>query len=47
MEEGGAIVAYDEGSSNGTFVNGEQITRRALMSADIIQIGSTKFRVEL
>ena len=47
VEEGGAIVAYDEGSSNGTFVNGEQITRRALMSADIIQIGSTKFRVEL
>lgn len=44
--EAGSYVIYDEGSSNGTFVNGLKIQRQLLYSGDTIQIGSTKFRFE-
>ena len=37
----------DEGSSNGTFVNGARITEQKLTSGDEIQIGGTKFRFEI
>lgn len=46
--EGGAFSITDEGSSNGTFVNGTKITgRQILQPGDEVQIGSTKFRFEV
>ncbi len=39
-------VLYDEGSTNGTFVNNARVQRYELKNADVIQIGSTKFRFE-
>jgi len=41
-----AWVLYDAGSTNGTFVNGAKISRHQLTNADVIQIGSSKFRFE-
>jgi hypothetical protein len=38
-ETGWAII--DEGSKNGTFVNGERVQRAALRDGDLIEIGST------
>ncbi|MCW2926546.1 MAG: domain containing protein [Thermoleophilia bacterium] len=41
----GTVV--DEGSTNGTFVNGQQLSgRAALRSGDMLQVGSTVFRYE-
>ncbi len=39
--ENGIIVVTDLGSSNGTYVNGRQITRHVLGDGDKIQIGTT------
>jgi len=36
----------DEGSSNGTFVNGARITEQKLRPGDEVQIGGTRFRFE-
>jgi pSer/pThr/pTyr-binding forkhead associated (FHA) protein len=36
---GGQLVIEDLGSSNGTFVNGEPVTRRALAAGDRIRLG--------
>lgn len=44
--EGGYTIR-DEGSSNGTFVNGARITEQRLTPGDEIQIGATKFRFEI
>ncbi|MDH7603025.1 MAG: FHA domain-containing protein [Armatimonadota bacterium] len=38
---------YDEGSTNGTYVNNARVTRHELANGDLVQIGSTKFRFEL
>lgn len=38
---GSEYVVFDQSSSNGTFVNGQQITEHRLRSGDQIQIGST------
>lgn len=46
VQEGAAWVLYDTGSTNGTFVNNARVTRHELRNADVIQIGSTKFRFE-
>ena len=46
-QEAGGYVIYDEGSSNGTFVNGARVTRHELANADVVQVGSSKFRLEL
>ncbi|MGQ9808784.1 MAG: FHA domain-containing protein [Armatimonadota bacterium] len=43
---GDAFVIQDEGSSNGTLVNGLKITERPLKNGDEVQIGSTRFRFE-
>lgn len=45
--EGGEFVVYDEGSSNGTAVNGLRISRQVLAAGDIVQFGSSSFRFEL
>lgn len=39
-------VLYDEGSTNGTYVNGAKVQRHNLVTGDLVQIGSTKFRFE-
>jgi len=44
--EGGTFVVYDEGSSNGTTVNGVRITRQPLAPGDVVQFGSSAFRFE-
>ena len=44
--ESGNYVVSDAGSSNGTFVNGQRITRHNLAPGDVIQVGATKFRFE-
>ncbi len=44
--DAGAFTVYDEGSSNGTFVNGVKVTEQALHSGDEIQIGTTRLRFE-
>ena len=46
VNEGGAFVVYDEGSSNGTAVNGVRITRQQLVSGDAVEFGSSGFRFE-
>ncbi|MDO8684141.1 MAG: FHA domain-containing protein [Armatimonadota bacterium] len=44
-EESGFFV-YDEGSSNGTFVNGARVTRAALSPGDKVSVGTTELRFE-
>lgn len=45
--EGGNFVVYDNGSSNGTFVNGMRLSAPvALAPGDIVQFGGSKFRFE-
>ncbi len=41
---GAKYFLIDQGSSNGTFVNGERITEYELSSDDVIQIGSIEFQ---
>ncbi len=43
----GGYSIRDEGSSNGTFVNGARVTEQTLSPGDEIQIGGTKFRFEV
>lgn len=47
IKQGDAWVIRDEGSSNGTWVNGIRITEQALRAGDEIQIGATFFRWEV
>jgi hypothetical protein len=42
----GELTVRDEGSSNGTFVNGNRIAALALQPGDIIAFGKTEMRVE-
>jgi len=42
----GDFTIYDEGSSNGTFVNGVKVTEQPLHPGDEIQIGNTRLRFE-
>lgn len=44
--EQGQLVLYDEGSTNGTFVNEQRITRQMLKPGDIVRIGQFRFQVE-
>lgn len=46
--DAGAYVLTDEGSSNGTFVNGVRITgSQPIRPGDEVQIGNTRFRFEV
>jgi pSer/pThr/pTyr-binding forkhead associated (FHA) protein len=42
----GAFQVDDCGSTNGTYVNGQRITRQPLVAGDTITIGTTAFRFE-
>jgi hypothetical protein len=44
--EAGGYVLYDRGSSNGTWVNGAEVTARQLRPGDQITIGDEAFRFE-
>jgi len=44
--EGSVYVIHDDGSSNGTFVNGAKVTEAALVLGDIIKVGITELRFE-
>ena len=46
-KSGGEFTIRDEGSSNGTFVNGVKVTEQVLKPGDEIQIGNTKLRFEV
>lgn len=47
VNEGGNFVVYDNGSSNGTFVNGMRLTSPVVLApGDIVQFGGSKFRFE-
>jgi len=45
--EGGGFVLHDRGSSNGTWVNGDQVSTRTLQPGDKIMIGNEEFRFEV
>jgi len=45
LENGGAVL-YDDGSTNGTYVNQQRISRQPLAAGDTVTIGATNFRVE-
>lgn len=42
----GKLVVRDNGSTNGTFVNGERIQLRTLRAGDLVAFGKTQMRVE-
>lgn len=46
VNEGGTFVVYDEGSSNGTVVNGMRVNRQELAPGDVIAFGASQFRFE-
>ncbi len=47
LKQGDGWVIRDEGSSNGTWVNGVRVTEQPLRPGDEIQIGATFFRWEV
>ena len=44
--ENGDFVVYDNGSANGTFVNGQKVAMQLLAVGDQVQFGASKFRFE-
>ena len=44
--ENSSFTVEDQGSTNGTYVNGQRITRQALAAGDTVTIGTTAFRFE-
>jgi pSer/pThr/pTyr-binding forkhead associated (FHA) protein len=44
--ENGQHIVYDDGSSNGTFVNGVRVTIQTLAPGDMVAFGASKFRYE-
>jgi len=46
VEEAGSHVIYDEGSSNGTMVNGLAVTVQQLSPGDVVALGASQFRYE-
>ncbi|HEY3297165.1 MAG TPA: FHA domain-containing protein [Armatimonadota bacterium] len=47
VNEGGRFIVYDEGSSNGTTVNGRPISSQEIVPGDTVSFGSSSFRFEI
>jgi len=45
LKENGLLVAYDNGSSNGTYINGARIQRQVLKVGDVLHMGGSSFQV--
>jgi pSer/pThr/pTyr-binding forkhead associated (FHA) protein len=45
--EGDSFVLRDDGSSNGTFVNGQRIQQHLLQPGDEIRVGASALRFEI
>lgn len=45
LEADGCVI-YDDGSTNGTYVNSRPVTRQPLTRGDVVTVGTTNFRVE-
>lgn len=43
---GGALWVVDEGSTNGTLLEGEAVTRKRVKDGDVLRIGSSNVRIE-
>lgn len=43
----GRLIVLDQGSTNGTFVNGALVKQARLSDGDVVQVGSTRIRVEV
>lgn len=46
QRQGGQWVLIDEGSRNGSFVNGQPVQQRAIQVGDVLRFGNTEIRVE-
>jgi len=46
-QQRGAYVLEDLGSTNGTFVNGERITKTVLRDGDLLRLGNTQLKFRL
>jgi pSer/pThr/pTyr-binding forkhead associated (FHA) protein len=46
VQEALSVAIEDAGSTNGTFVNGQRVTRQSLVPGDTILIGGTSLRLE-
>jgi pSer/pThr/pTyr-binding forkhead associated (FHA) protein len=47
VQENGALIVVDLGSSNGTYVNGQRVAApMQLVPGDVVQFGASKFRYE-
>ncbi len=44
--QGGQWVLIDEGSRNGSFVNGQPVQQRVIQAGDVLRFGNTEIRVE-
>jgi pSer/pThr/pTyr-binding forkhead associated (FHA) protein len=44
LRAGATTIVEDLNSTNGTYVNGVRITRRALKDGDLVTLGKTEFR---
>ena len=44
LRAGGKTVIEDLNSTNGTYVNGQRISRRTLKDGDLVMLGKTEFR---
>jgi pSer/pThr/pTyr-binding forkhead associated (FHA) protein len=43
LSDAGGLLVEDLGSTNGTFLNGERVTRRTVASGDRIKLGRVEF----
>ncbi|MCS7300418.1 MAG: FHA domain-containing protein [Fimbriimonadales bacterium] len=46
VQENGALMVYDLGSTNGVYVNEQRVQQSLLKPGDIVRFGSARFRVE-
>ena len=44
LRAGATTIIEDLNSTNGTYINGVRVTRRALKNGDLVALGKTEFR---